>query len=109
MMKITIISTFITPLVSPLGPNRCMMNPPGPLACNAQIVQRTKNTIAIAKVMLKSAFAPRNSGPLTFSMLSGPVGCPKPTVPTPGIRPNQFENRIRMKIVAKNQNVFFTS
>ena len=30
---------------------------------------------------------------------------PQPIVPTPGIRPNQFADRMKMKIVAKNQKV----
>ena len=34
---------------------------------------------------------------------------PQPIVPTPGIRPAQFVKRMKMKIVAKNQKVFFTS
>ena len=33
----------------------------------------------------------------------------QPIVPTPGIRPNQFAKRMKMKMVAKNQNVFLTS
>src|SRR6185503_15938127 len=34
--------------------------------------------------------------------------CPHPIVPTPGISPNQFADRMKMKIVAKNQNVRLT-
>ena len=31
------------------------------------------------------------------------VSCPHPIVPTPGIRPSQFADKIKMKIVARNQ------
>ena len=33
------------------------------------------------------------------------VWCPHPIVPTPGMRPIQFAARMKMKMVAKNQNV----
>ena len=61
---------------------------------------------AMAKVMFKSALPPRSQGCVTSKP---PAVCtPFPIVPTPGISPNQFVNRMKMKMVAKNQNVFFT-
>ena len=60
----------------------------------------------MASVMFRSAFPPRSHGPVT----SKPCGVctPQPMVPTPGSSPHQLVNRMKMKIVAKNQNVFFT-
>ena len=57
---------FITPLVFPFGPKRCMMKPPGPLACKAQTVQQTKKIMEIASVMFRSALAPRSKGEATW-------------------------------------------
>ena len=36
----------------------------------------------------------------------GRIGCPQPIVPTPGIKPTQLANKMKMKMVAKNQKVF---
>ncbi len=56
--------------------------------------------------MFMSALPPRNSGRVTTKPCSPCT--PQPIVPTPGIRLNQFVKRMRMKIVAKNQNVLLT-
>ena len=63
--------------------------------------------MAIANVMLRSALPARSSGRVTSNPCSPCT--PQPIVPAPGISPNQFVARMKMKIVAKNQNVFFTS
>ena len=77
-----------------------------PLAWKAQTIQQAKKIMAIAAVMFRSALPPRSSG----LEISNPcqVGTPQPMVPTPGMSPNQFVNRMKMKTVAKNQNVLFT-
>ena len=60
--KTTIITTFRTPLLLPLGANSSLTNPPGPTSWSAHTSQQAKNTRAMASVMLRSAFAPRKSG-----------------------------------------------
>ena len=81
------------------------MNPPGPLNCNAHTTQQTKKIIAIASVMFRSAFTPRNNG---VSILKCPPFIwPHPMVPTPGISPAQFAKRMKINTVAKYQNVLF--
>src|SRR5213079_2159481 len=55
----TIISTFIKPLLAPLGANNSLRKPPGPTSCTAQTIQQAKNTRAMASVKLRSAFAPQ--------------------------------------------------
>src|SRR5437773_5250909 len=53
--------------------------------------------------MFTSALAPRSNGSSIVKPTA--VGCPQPIEPTPGIKPTQFAARMKMKIVAKNQNV----
>jgi len=53
--------------------------------------------------MFTSAFAPRNSGCVITKPCE--VWLPQPIDPTPGMRPIQFAERIKMKIVAKYQKV----
>src|SRR5215470_7747794 len=108
--KTTTISSFKKPVVSPLGANKCSRNPIGPTSRIAQISQHAKKTSAIANVIFKSALAPRNQGTDTCSAAKGRTlfafGGPYPIDPKPGINPTQFENRMKMKTVAKNQKVF---
>ena len=53
--------------------------------------------------MLTSALAPRNKG---WSILKPcEVWYPQPIEPTPGMSPTQLAERMKMKILAKNQNV----
>ena len=73
----------------------------------AQTIQQAKKIMAMAKVMFRSALPPRSSGVETSNPCG--LGTPQPMVPTPGMSPNQLVNRMKMKTVAKNQNVFFTS
>ena len=103
----TIISTFKNPVVSPFGPNNSFTNPIGPTSCNAQTIQQAKKMSAMANVRFRSAFAPRKSGWSTSKPLG--VWCPQPIVPTPGMRPSQFADKMKMKIVARNQNVRLTN
>ena len=104
--KITTIMYLMNPELSPLGPKMCNAKPRMPLDRSAQINQSTVKIAAIAKVMFKSALPPRSNGRVISKPCS--LRMPQPIVPTPGIKPNQFVNRMKMKIVAKNQNVFFT-
>ena len=69
--------------------------------------QHAKNTIAIARVMFRSALPPRKNGSVSSKcpLLSR---TPHPIVPKPGIRPAQLQNMMKMKMVAKNQKVFLT-
>src|SRR5258706_6456328 len=57
----------------------------------------------MASFSFKRALAPGKTGEPILK--PGSVWCPHPSDPIPGIRPNQFEERTKMKIVAKNQNV----
>ena len=84
------------------------MKPPGPFACKAQSVQQAKKIIDMARVMFKSALAPRKSGRVMCSNPPLSFGMPQPIEPTPGISPNQLVKRMKMKMVQKNQNVFLT-
>ena len=97
---------LMNPELSPLGPKMCNAKPRMPLDRSAQINHSTVKIAAIAKVMFKSALPPRSNGRVISKPCS--LRMPQPIVPTPGINPNQFVNRMKMKIVAKNQNVFFT-
>src|SRR5690349_15423266 len=101
-----IMKYLITPELSPFGPNKCKAKPQMPLDWRAQISQSTMKTSDMAEVMLRSALPPRKTGRVTSKPLG--VETPQPTVPTPGIKPNQLVNKIKMKIVAKNQKVFRT-
>ena len=103
----TIMKYLITPAISAFGPKRCSAKPHMPLVLSAQINQSTIKIAAMANVMFRSAFPPRSNGCST----TNPCGprWPQPMVPTPGINPNQLVNRMKMKIVRKNQKVFFTN
>ena len=90
------------------GPNRCRMKPPMPCAWMAQTIQQAKKMVDIPRVMFKSAFAPRRSGRVISNNPPWGACRPHPMVPTPGMSPNQFVQRMKIKTVAKNQNVFFT-
>src|SRR5258708_14852990 len=105
--KTKIIIYLMKPELSPLGPNRWSAKPMMPLERKAQKSHNTMKIADIADVMFKSAFPPRKSGWGT----SKPCGVcsPQPIVPIPGISPNQFVKRMKIKIVAKNQNDFFTN
>src|SRR5215472_11378292 len=50
-----IMTTLISPVVSPLGANNSFRNPIGPISRSAQINQQAKKTKAIASVRLTSA------------------------------------------------------
>ncbi len=73
----------------------------------AQTIQQAKNTSAMARVIFRSALAPRKNGWSMWKPLG--VGCPQPMTPSPGMSPTQLENRMKMKTVAKNQKVFRTN
>src|SRR3954451_3753296 len=96
----TVKRTFKAPEVSPFGAKSSLRNPSGPTSRKAQTIQRAKKTSAIARVKFRSALAPRNKGESTLKPAA--VQCPQPIVPTPGMRPNQFAERMNTKMVAKN-------
>src|ERR1700730_2835677 len=71
------------------------------------MVQNSHHAIkkrAIPNVMFKSALAGRKSGRVTASRGSGtPALRPKPIVPTPGTKPNQFAARIKINSVPSSE------
>ena len=91
------------PALSPFGANSSLRKPIGPDACSPHAIHDAKKTSAIASVMFTSALPPRNSG--CSMMKPSAVRWPHPIEPTPGIRPVQFEARMKMKMLPKNQNV----
>ena len=99
----TIMRTRIGPALSLFGANSSLKNPFRPISCKAQTIQQAKKTSAMASVMFTSALAPRKSG--TSSWKPAAVTWPQPIEPTPGIRPNQFAARMKMKTDPKNQKV----
>ena len=103
----TAITNCMTPFISPLGAKICFRMPTGPFSRHAQINQKRKNSAPSARVVLRSAFTPRNSGRVILNICS--VVCPQPTLPIPGNSPSQLEQRIKMKKEASSQNVFCAS
>ena len=80
--------------------------PARPDSCSAQTIQHAKKTSAMASVRFRSALAPRKQR--LVDVKPSAVWCPQPIVPTPGNQTDQLATRMKMKIVAKNQNVRLT-
>ena len=87
---------------------RCAGRTPSrPLACSAQTIQQHQENHRHRERHVQVGVAAAQQRLRDLEAVRG-FGLPQPIVPTPGINPNQFVNRMKMKIVAKNQNVFFT-
>src|SRR5690349_7820953 len=97
---------LITPELSPLGPKRCSAKPQIPLDFRAQTSHKTIKMTDMAEVIFRSALPPRSKGRVTSNPWA--VSTPQPMVPTPGMSPNQLVNKMKMKMVAKNQKVLLT-